>query len=225
MEQNKKETLYRYWFSQLPGLGRGVKRRIQKNFSEKELFEMEAKQWKEILSVREWNSLCRHQKDSGYDRKYFTNNIEEIEKEYEGLRKKGILFLHEKDEAYPFRLKQIEDNPLGIFVKGNLPKGKKALAIVGSRVPSVYGREMARIFARELAKEGIDIISGLAAGVDVEAHIGALEGNGFTLGVLGCGVDIVYPRENFDVYQKIAERGGILSEYKPKEAPLSYRFP
>lgn len=212
----EKEELYRYWFATMEGLGRKAKRRLLEKHTEQELFERKKADWKEILSVREWNSFSRYEK---------LFNIEETAEEYNKLAEKGISFLSEKDEKYPEKLRQMEDGPLGIFVKGKISKNKKALAIVGSRVPSVYGSEMARIFARDLAKAGVDIISGMALGIDVAAHKGALEGKGFTLGVLGCGPDVVYPRENYMIYEQMIESGGILSEYKPGEKPLAYRFP
>lgn len=212
----EKEALYRYWFATMKGLGRTGKRRLLEQYTEQELFERKKSDWKEILSVREWNHFCCYEKFS---------NIEEIGEEYAKLAEKGISFLYEKDEQYPAKLRQIEDRPLGLFLKGRISKHKKALAIIGSRIPSVYGREMARVFARDLAEAGIDIISGMATGIDVEAHKGALEGKGYTLGVMGCGPDVVYPRENYTIYEEIVSTGGIVSEYKPGEKPFAYRFP
>ena len=214
---NRDEMLYEYWFAVFPGLGRTGKRRLLIYNKKQELFEMEKEEWRPFLTPKEWKSFSAH-----YQKPH---NIEEIAVEYDKLLEKNIQFIPENHRDYPEKLKQVEDNPLGIFCKGRIPGQEKAIAIVGSRTPTVYGSEMARYFARELGKAGITIISGLALGIDVAAHRGALEGNGFTVGVLGNGPDIIYPRENFSVYEEIMKKGCILSEYKPGEKPCAYRFP
>ena len=90
---------------------------------------------------------------------------------------------------------------------------------------STYGREMAKMLARDLASAGINIISGLARGIDGQAHKGALEGNGYTLGVLGCGINQIYPRENIELFMEMEEKGGIISEYEPDVPGLPKNFP
>lgn len=127
---------------------------------------------------------------------------------------------------YPERLKVLADSPERLYVLGNLPEpGKKSVAIVGARACSAYGRKQARYFAVSLAARGIQVISGLAAGIDAAAHEGALEGGGKTFAVLGCGTDICYPRENYGLYRRIREQGGLLSEYEPGVAPHAWHFP
>lgn len=127
---------------------------------------------------------------------------------------------------YPKRLKVLADSPRGLYVQGDLPEeNRKSVAIVGARRCSAYGRRQARFFARNLAARGVQIISGLAAGIDAAAHEGALEGKGKTYGVLGCGTDICYPRENYRLYQQVREAGGLLSEYEPGTPPLAFHFP
>jgi DNA processing protein len=211
---------YLYWFAIFPGLGRKGKRRLLECYTPKELFSMDRQDWKPFLTEKEWQSLMRAQKGNR-----FLFHIEEIGISYEKLNKKGIRFVPWESEEYPKRLKQIDDAPFGIFVKGSLPDEKPAIAIVGSRIPTAYGKEMARYFARELAGAGIRIISGMAAGIDVAAHKGAMEGGGKTYAVLGNGPDIIYPKENYSAYETILQEGGILSEYPPGEKPLAYRFP
>lgn len=153
-------------------------------------------------------------------------SLDAAKREYEKLKKAGILFFSCEDEEYPEKLKRIYDYPYGIYVKGRLPSGqKKAIAIVGARKATTYGREMARFFARELAKNGIEIISGLARGIDANAHIGCIEGREGTYGVLGCGIDKIYPRENIDLFVQMEKTGGIISEYGPGVEPLSFHFP
>lgn len=109
---------------------------------------------------------------------------------------------------------------------GRMPEKKRpAVAIVGARRSSAYGNEIARNFARELAKAGVQIISGMAWGIDGCAHEGALEAGGDTFAVLGCGVDVCYPAGHRDLYETIKERGGILSEQPPGMPPLPGFFP
>jgi len=131
-----------------------------------------------------------------------------------------------RDADYPPLLRMIPVPPVVLFLKGSFPDPKKpALAIVGSRHSTVYGCEAARKLAGEMADLGIAVISGLARGIDGMAHRGALEHNGYTLGVLGCGVDIVYPRENEELFRQMAKKGGIVSEYPPGMQPLPGFFP
>ncbi len=109
---------------------------------------------------------------------------------------------------------------------GKLPEeSRKAVAVVGARNCSLYGRKQARYFARSLAARGVRIISGLAAGIDAAAHEGALEGGGKTYGVLGCGTDLCYPKENYRLYRRVREEGGLISEYEPGTPPLPFHFP
>lgn len=129
-------------------------------------------------------------------------------------------------KEYPEKLKYIPDSPETIWYMGKLPENNSpGLAIVGARNCSSYGKNMAFEFARILAEEGIDIISGLAAGIDGEAHKGAIAGGGKTFGIMGCGVDICYPAGNRNIYEQIKNQGGILSEYEPGSPPLAYHFP
>ena len=150
----------------------------------------------------------------------------DIQAEAERLQELGIGYISRWNPAFPKRLAGICNPPNGIFYKGSLPQDNvPAVAIIGSRGCSAYGREMALRFGRGLADAGVDVISGMAAGIDGYAHRGALNGGGDTYAVLGCGVDICYPRENRDIYLRIAEQGGILSEYYPGSHPLSVNFP
>ena len=135
------------------------------------------------------------------------------------------LFFGEKD--YPILLGQIPDPPAVLFIRGTLPPpDTPAIAIVGSRNSTRYGASQARRIARDLAQRGVTIISGLARGIDAAAHLGALEGGGRTIGVLGCGLGVQYPPENKDLAARILQEGGaILSELAPDAPPLPYHFP
>ena len=150
----------------------------------------------------------------------------DADEEWEKVKEKGIDFISFIDDDYPERLEQIAEPPVGLFVLGKLPTGKTpAIAIVGSRECSNYGKEVAIDVAKKLAHAGIDVISGMASGIDGYAHRGALNGGGETFAILGCGVDICYPRENIDIYTRIRKKGGVISEYYPGTQPVPYNFP
>lgn len=128
---------------------------------------------------------------------------------------------------YPEKLQNYPDMPKKLYVKGQLPDGKKpSIAIVGARMCSTYGRIQAFQFAKELSRAGVQVISGLALGIDSEGHKGALEGETPTYAVLGNGVDICYPAGNRFLYQRILrEKGGLISEYSPGTKARNYFFP
>ncbi len=128
------------------------------------------------------------------------------------------------DPDYPQALREIPDPPALLYGCGNLPE-KPALAIVGTRHPSDFGRMFTEQLAEELAAAGMVIISGLARGIDTAAHRGALNADGKTLAVLGCGIDRVYPAENIRIYHQIIKQGALISEYPPGSEPLPGHFP
>ena len=139
----------------------------------------------------------------------------------------GVEIILFGSEKYPKYLAEIHNPPALLFVRGKiLPADRFALAIVGSRMMSTYGRQVTNEIARETAKRGITIISGLAAGVDAEAHKAALSVGGRTIGVLGCGVDFIYPPQNKKLATEILESGGaLISEYPMGTGPTAYNFP
>jgi DNA processing protein len=158
----------------------------------------------------------------------FLQHKRQIGKTMEGyykLKDYGIRFVIPTDEEYPMRLKEIYDYPQGLYVKGELPKSEHAVAIIGARDCSHYGSEIATDLALELAQLGVDVISGLALGIDTCGHVGALQGGGLTYAVLGCGIDICYPTQNLNLYQEIIEHGGVLSEYPLGTPPIAMNFP
>jgi len=111
-----------------------------------------------------------------------------------------------------------------LFVGGELRDGA-SVALVGSRKATRSGLETAEVLGRALAARGVGVVSGLAAGIDAAAHEGALAAGGRTVGVLGCGIDVVYPRENRELFRRVREGGALVSEYALGEAPLAWRFP
>lgn len=137
-----------------------------------------------------------------------------------------IRCIKRESQVYPDRLKNLKNMPGQLYVRGRIPEDHRpSAAIVGARLCSPYGQAQAYRFARELARAGVQIISGMARGVDSCAHRGALEGGGSTWAVLGCGVDICYPRENRDLYEEIPHLGGLISEYSAGSPPLGCHFP
>lgn len=130
------------------------------------------------------------------------------------------------DPGYPKRLKQIPRPPAKIYVRGQLPgENEPAVAIIGARNCSDYGQDMAKWFAIELARKGVQIISGMARGIDGVSQWAALRAGGKSYGVLGCGTDICYPGENKPLYERLLREGGIISEFPPGTQPLSRNFP
>lgn len=126
----------------------------------------------------------------------------------------GVSIIHYFDPRYPAALREIYDPPIVLYVKGSLPEAPLAwVGVVGSRVPSLYGQKMARTLSRDLARAGVVVVSGMALGIDAAAHEGSLLGGGPTVGVLGCGLNQVYPKENSRLSKSIAENGALVSEY------------
>ncbi len=151
----------------------------------------------------------------------------EADAELGRARAMGVSIICPDDEVYPILLRSIPDPPNVLYLKGRLePRDLNAVAIVGSRNCSHYGREQAERFAALLAGAGVSVISGGARGVDSAAHHGALtHPRGRTIAVLGCGIDVTYPAEHARLFENIAQRGAVLSEYALGTPPLSENFP
>lgn len=130
------------------------------------------------------------------------------------------------DSGYPQPLREIADPPPVLYVQGRIELlGSLCLGMVGSRAATAYGKRSSFALARALASSGITVVSGLAAGIDSEAHRGALSVQGATIGVLGCGLDVVYPRQNGALYNQIRREGLLVSEYPLGTRPDGFRFP
>lgn len=146
--------------------------------------------------------------------------------QYAAYSAKHIRYVYFGHSAYPEKLRRIPDPPFGIYYKGALPDaGKPAVAMIGARRYSDYGRSMATQFAQYFGKMGVNVISGMAMGIDGISQRAALEAGGTSCAVLGCGVDIVYPPSNKDLYTALLAKGGILSEYPPLTPPMAGLFP
>ena len=151
---------------------------------------------------------------------------EYVKKEIEQAAEKSISIISWDDPLYPALLKNIHDPPVVLYVLGT-PEflNCRGLGIVGSRAATHYGKDIAGQMASSLSRQGFTIISGLALGIDTAAHNGALAGAGKTIAVLGCGLDIVYPPGNHNLYKRIASAGAVVSEYPLGTKPDSFRFP
>lgn len=148
------------------------------------------------------------------------------EKEAGEAKKRGVTLVTIFDDSYPAGLRTIHDPPPVLYVRGTLlPADERALAIVGSRQATVYGKTVSYRLARDLAAEGVTVVSGMARGIDSAAHRGALEGGGRTIAVLGSGLDRVYPPENRRLAEEISGGGALVTEFSFGSAPEKWRFP
>ncbi len=159
--------------------------------------------------------------------KMIENADEEFFEEYlNELNRKGITIITREDKEFPERLLRVEDAPYFLFCKGNLELLKRpAIAIVGSRSPSNYGRIVTEKFAEKLSQAGVVVVSGLAYGVDGISHRKTLDSFGDTIAVLGSGFDHIYPAVHTNMAEEIAEHGLLLSEYRPDVQASRFSFP
>jgi len=151
----------------------------------------------------------------------------DLDAELARIEKAGVRIVTRDDAEYPNHLQEIYDPPLVLYVRGKLLEDERlAIGIVGSRRTTLYGQEMSRKLAYQLARVGMTIVSGLARGIDTEAHRGALQAKGRTVAVIGCGIDIVYPSENKKLADDIIEKGGaVVTEFPCGVPPDRQNFP
>lgn len=208
------EKMYWYWFTSLLGLTRQKQGKlIHMTKSAKEFYVLKPEVAENYLNKKQMEQFLK------------TRDLDKIQRSYERLEKEGIQYILNSEPSYPKKLLSISDFPYGIFRKGEEKASSLSIAIVGSRKPSMYGIEMAEYFAEYLSSRGITVVSGLALGVDSRAHLGAVRGKGNTIGVLGCGINKIYPYSNQRLYQEVLNHGCIYSEYGLDVDPLAYHFP
>lgn len=179
----------------------------------KDIYECKEEVWKELSEEKrkEWKEK---------------QSLWEPEREWESLQRQGIRFLPYFHPDYPEKLKNIPDPPWGLYVLGKMPATEKpSVAIVGARQCSEYGRFAAKLLGKKLGEQGIPIVSGMARGIDGISQMAALDAGGESFAVLGCGVDVCYPKENRKLYELLRWKGGILSEYPPGTRPFAAFFP
>ncbi len=212
----KEEKVYSFWLHNLPGVGdRTIEKLLRRFGSAREVFYASHQELKQVLKEKTLYQAAAFKKEF------------DPYKAYEQMEKKKIRFYTMEDEDYPSRLRKLIHPPYGLYCLGSLPKEAcPAVAVIGARECSEYGKYMAEAFAGGMAKAGISIISGMARGIDGIGQGAALKNGGRTYGVLGCGVDICYPASNRTLYQEILESGGgILSVFPPGREPVKQQFP
>lgn len=228
-EQWHKECAYAYFISSVPGMGIKTLDRLYREYGMEGGYESVYQRLADV--VREGKRACKdilrisERQMVPLIKKIKENDVRE---EYQKLLYNKIWCIPKYVKGYPDKLKQIYDPPSVLYVKGCLPDFRiPAVAVVGARNCSAYGEKMAMEIGRELADAGIPVISGMARGVDGIAQRSALDSGGTSFGVLGCGVDVCYPEENLDVYEKLTTRkgNGVISEYAPGTLPASGLFP
>ena len=213
MEISEKD--YAYWLFNVPEIGNAsVDKLLCSGLSCREVYQ---------LSINELSKILPRKKAESIERSRYSWNFEEEDKK---LKEKGVRFVSRIDPEFPEKLKDIPNAPFAIYVKGQLPDpDKPSVSIVGARMCSEYGRYMARQFGRGLALAGVQVISGMARGIDGIAQGAALEAGGKSFGVFGCGVDICYPPENKVIYDALLKNGGAISEFPPGTEPIANFFP
>lgn len=218
------ENEYLFWLSQIPGIGAVTIRKLQLKFEHYQgVYEaaaannIEENELSQELRLKkgQWKSICAA-----------VGQLAECKNMIRDLQNRNISFISHLDPKYPKHLLEIPDFPVGLYVRGRLPNEEKpSVAIVGARNCSAYGEQIAEKFARMLSEEDVQIISGLALGIDGAAHRGALQGNKDTYAVLGSGVNICYPSANYKLYEAMMKDGGIISEFPMDTKPSPGNFP
>jgi DNA processing protein len=215
-----------YYLTKVDGLGSvRIKRLLEKFESPENVFNATAAELAEVenISIKTAGEILSFKKSFSLAENEYCTLLKELEK-----KKIGVIAYDNSD--YPELLKKIYDPPLILFYKGNYSKENLAncIAIVGTRKPTDYGRHVSRLLASELSGIGISIVSGFARGVDTIAHKSVLDNknsSGVTAAVFGCGVDVIYPPENKKLYEEMAERGVLISEYELSAVPDGVNFP
>lgn len=204
-------------FSLFPGIGPMYFQRLVNFFgTSKKAYNAPEKELQKILPTRLLSSFVAFRLRTDLDR------------EKQILVQKGIGYVSIEDGVYPLSLKNISDPPIGLFYKGQWNKidwnNGLFCAVVGTRKPTFYGRSTTSKLVKVLVQKGVTIVSGLALGIDACAHVEVLSNKGNTVAVLGCGVDIKYPRENTHIYDLIEKQGVIISEFPPSHTVLKGLF-
>ena len=149
-----------------------------------------------------------------------------LQDEYNLIQRRGIVVITDADDNYPCSLKDFEDAPVVLYIKGEVDAlNQMSVARVGSRAAGYYGCKSANTFARAFVEAGMMVVSGLARGIDTAAHRGSLEAGGKTIAVIGCGFNHMYPKENLSLMETISRRGAVVSEFATTCLPLKQNFP
>lgn len=212
------EKYYAQWLCSVPGISNAAMRRIRKACGSLEgALEASEEALKEILTAKQLGALLESRRE--------IDSRERLAERFLEMNRKGIFFTCHGEPDYPSKLMEIPDSPEGIYYRGKLPEERLSVAVVGARDCSEYGARVAEELGRYLGEQGVQVISGMARGIDGISQAAALSAGGSSFAVLGSGVDVCYPASNRALYEKLLERGGILSSYPPGTAPLSTNFP
>lgn len=206
---------YIYWLDCIEGLGANAKRNLIEAFGGgEEVYKASENMLQYILETKKLNLFLKARKK------------ENVERFYEELLQKDIYFCSCFDTNFPEKLRVIPDVPFGIYYKGKLPEPEMpSVAVIGARECSQYGEFVAKELGEMLGSQGIQVISGMAKGIDGISQMNALKKGGTSYAVLGCGVDVCYPKSNERLYNELLVKGGILSTYPPGTAPQARLFP
>lgn len=213
------EKAYIHWLYQAAGMGSGgFLRELEQAGTAQDVYDM-AKRGilEDKLHIRYRRKALRLQdavKD--YD----------VTGSYERMTERGIRLVTCRETEYPEKLEAVHDAPYVLYYAGRMPDNeRRSIALIGARSCSEYGKYMAREFGAALARAGVQIISGMARGIDGIGQMAALDAGGYSLGVFGCGVDICYPPGNRELYERLLSEGGVCSEYPPGIGPRAVLFP
>ena len=212
---NNREALI--WLNNIKGVTIKVAEKLENHYGS--LSNLWLSSNDEINSIKTISQKVRSEIINKKDKTYFDNVMENIEKNQ-------VKILTILDEDFPKTLKDIYSCPKVLYVRGDmLKKEEHLIAIVGSRKATAYGKHITNKLSNELSSLGITLVSGMAKGVDTEAHLSYVRNNKRNIAVLGCGVDVVYPKSNKYIYDKIIENGSVISEFPLGTQPLRYNFP
>lgn len=219
MTKQETDKAYTQWLYQAAGMGnRKVFEELRQSAPPEEIYEIARRGLLEEKLSKKYKKKADRITESA-------RNYDVIRK-YEEMTERGISFVTLDEKSYPTKLAAIPDAPCAIYYVGKLPDGQcKSVAVIGARECSEYGRAMAKQFGKTLAEAGIQVVSGMARGVDGIGQQAALDAGGYSIGVLGCGVDICYPPEHRRLYDSLIEQGGVCSEYPPGIEPRAVLFP
>lgn len=214
-EWREREKIYACWLCNFPNIGNAQLHRLSENCGGPEgVYYADREQWGLILTDKQVEALNRYTEQWPPEAKYCE------------MREEGIELVTILDQNYPERLKNIPDAPYCLFVRGRMPaEDIPAVAVIGARECSEYGRYVARELGTSLGRHGVVVVSGMAKGIDGISQEAALEGGGISLGILGSGVDICYPAQNKELYRRLTEGGAVLSTYPLGTPARPQNFP
>ena len=215
MDENLKEEALAYMLHCIPGWGSKTLLKLYENFGScADIVIAKEKELRNFITEKQFRSMQE------------VINSKDCEGEFRDLYLRGIDFYPIFSDRFPRKLKDIPDPPFAIYCIGKLPDEKRpAVSIIGARSGSEYGRYIAKKFGAGFAEAGVQVVSGMARGIDGIAQAGAINAGGDSYAVLGSGVDVCYPQENHALYDALIQSGGIISEYLPGTLPKPQYFP